>query len=53
MLKQSNILTDKDVIDHVSKMSDPKAFVFSSKYAYFDFLSSMLGKQLDYDATFD
>lgn len=53
MLKQSNILTDKDVIDHVSKMSDPKAFVFSSKYAYFDFLSSMLGKQLDYDATLD
>lgn len=53
MMKQSNILTDKDVIDHVSKMSDPKAFVFSSKYAYFDFLSSMLGKQLDYDATFD
>lgn len=53
MLKQSNILTDKDVIDHVSKMSDPKAFVFSSKYAYFDFLSSMLGKQIDYDATFD
>ena len=51
MLKQSNILTDKDVIDHVSKMSDPKAFVFSSKYAYFDFLSSMLGKQIDYDAT--
>lgn len=51
MLKESNILTDKDVIDHVSKMSDPKAFVFSSKYAYFDFLSSMLGKQLDYDAT--
>ena len=53
MLKQSNILTDKDVIDHVSKMSDPKAFVFSSKYAYFDFLSSMLGKQIDYDATLD
>lgn len=53
MMKQSNILTDKDVIDHVSKMSDPKSFVFSSKYAYFDFLSSMLGKQLDYDATFD
>lgn len=53
MLKQSNILTDKDVIDHVSKMSDPKAFVFSSKYAYFDFLSSMLGKQLDYDTTLD
>lgn len=53
MLKESNILTDKDVIDHVSKMSDPKAFVFSSKYAYFDFLSSMLGKQLDYDATLD
>lgn len=53
MMKQSNILTDKDVIDHVSKMSDPKAFVFSSKYAYFDFLSSMLGKQLDYDATLD
>lgn len=53
MLKQSNILTDKDVIDHVSKMSDPKSFVFSSKYAYFDFLSSMLGKQLDYDATLD
>ena len=53
MMKQSNILTDKDVIDHVSKMSDPKAFVFSSKYAYFDFLSSMLGKQIDYDATLD
>lgn len=53
MLKQSNILTDKDVIDHVSKMSDPKAFAFSSKYAYFDFLSSMLGKQIDYDATLD
>lgn len=53
MLKQSNILTDKDVIDHVSKMSDPKSFVFSSKYAYFDFLSSMLGKQIDYDATLD
>lgn len=53
MMKQSNILTDKDVIDHVSKMSDPKSFVFSSKYAYFDFLSSMLGKQLDYDATLD
>lgn len=53
MLKQSNILTDKDVIDHVSKMSDPKAFMSSSKYAYFDFLSSMLGKQLDYDATLD
>lgn len=53
MLKQSNILTDKDVIDHVSKMSDPKEFVFSIKYAYFDFLSSMLGKQLDYDATLD
>ena len=53
MMEQSNILTDKDVIDHVSKMSDPKAFVFSSKYAYFDFLSSMLGKQIDYDATLD
>lgn len=53
MLKQSNILTDKDVIDHVSKISDPKSFVFSSKYAYFDFLSSMLGKQIDYDATLD
>lgn len=53
MLKQSNILTDKDVIDHVSKMSDPKSFEFSSKYAYFDFLSSMLGKQIDYDATLD
>lgn len=53
MLKQSNILTDKDVIDHVSKMSDPKSFVFSSKYAYFDFLSNMLGKQIDYDATLD
>lgn len=53
MMKQSNILTDKDVIDRVSKMSDPKSFVFSSKYAYFDFLSRMLGKQLDYDATLD
>lgn len=53
MMKESNILTDKDVIDRVSKMSDPKAFVFSSKYAYFDFLSSMLGKQLDYDDTLD
>lgn len=53
MMKQSSILTDKNVIDHVSKMSNPKAFVFSSKYAYFDFLSSMLGKQIDYDVTLD